>query len=66
LRNVLPGSRDDTHPNTQELQELVLPSAVTVTSENPPMQERQPLEKIALLPTLAIFPQWKPILLINQ
>jgi len=66
VRNVLPGSRDYINTEDQELQENGLSTELTATSVDTPIQDRQPFEKIALLPTLAILPKWKPMVLSNQ
>lgn len=65
VRNVLPGSRDYINPEDQKLQETGLPFELTATSKDTPMQNRQSFEEIALLPTLAILPKWKPLVLTN-
>jgi hypothetical protein len=48
------------------LQEPILSADMIARTEDPPIQDRQPFEKINLLPTLAIMPKWKPTVLTNQ
>jgi hypothetical protein len=66
VRNVLPGARNYTAPVDSILQEPILTSDLIAGTEDPPIQDRQPFEKINLLPTLAIMPKWKPTVLTNQ
>lgn len=66
VRNVLPGARNYTAPVDSILQESLLTSDIIAGSEDPPIQDRQPFEKINLLPTLAIMPKWKSTVLTNQ
>jgi hypothetical protein len=48
------------------LKEPLLSGDIIAGNEDPPIQDRQPFEKINLLPTLAIMPKWKPMVLTNQ
>ncbi len=66
VRNVLPGARNYTIPTDNNLQEPIMTADIIAGTENPPIQDRQPFEKINLLPTLAILPKWKPTVLTNQ
>jgi len=66
VRNVLPGTRNYTLPIDNNLQEPLLTADINIGTENPPIQDRLPFEKINLLPTLAILPKWKPTVLANQ
>jgi|688.fasta_scaffold35031_6 hypothetical protein len=66
VRNVLPGARNYTVPTDNNLQEPLLSGDIIAGKEDPPIQDRQPFEKINLLPTLAIMPKWKPMVLTNQ
>lgn len=66
VRNVLPGDRYYTPTEDPSLKEKELLTDLIVGTEEPPIQDRQPFEKTALLPTLAILPKWKPVVLNNQ
>jgi hypothetical protein len=66
VRNVLPGARNYTAPVDSILQDPLLTADIIAGTEDPPIQDRQPFEKINLLPTLAIMPKWKPTVLTNQ
>lgn len=66
VRNVLPGARNYISPVDSILQEPILTADLIAGTEDPPIQDRQPFEKINLLPTLAIMPKWKPTVLTNQ
>lgn len=66
VRNVLPGDRNYTSPEDPSFKEKELFTDLIVGTEEPPIQDRQPFEKTALLPTLAILPKWKPLVLNNQ
>ena len=66
VRNVLPGARNYTAPVDSILHEPLLTADIIAGSEDPPIQDRQPFEKINLLPTLAIMPKWKSTVLTNQ
>jgi hypothetical protein len=65
VRNVLPGNRNYTLPE-DNLIEKETSTDLIAGSEETPIQERQPFEKTALLPTLAILPKWKPMVISNQ
>lgn len=62
VRNVLPGNRNYTLPDFEK----EIPTDLIAGTEEPPIQERQPIEKTALLPTLAILPKWKTFVISNQ
>jgi hypothetical protein len=47
------------------LQDPLLTADIIAGAEDSPIQDRQPFEKINLLPTLAIMPKWKPTVLTN-
>ena len=66
VRNVLPGDRYYTPTEDPSLKEKELLTDLIVGTEEPPIQDRQPFEKTAFLPTLAILPKWKPVVLNNQ
>lgn len=66
VRNVLPGSRNYLSPELPALTEKELLTDLMLESEELPLKDRQPFQETALLPTLAIMPKWKPIILSNQ